>query len=439
MTQHIEGTTAAEIAESVRTLVERGTLVAGSPLPPVRTLADRLGVNRNTAVAAYRLLSQAGVTTSHGRAGTRVAGAADSPQDGYAPGTVLRDVGSGNPDPALIPPLALALDSLTNRPVMYGEPTIDADLEAWARSWCAQDLAPRDIAITVTSGAVDAIERLLAGALVRDDAVGLEDPCFLASIHTVKLGGYRAVGMPVDAEGITPDGLRDALAQGVRAIVTTPRAQNPTGVSMTPARAAELRAILADHPYVLIIEDDHFSMLAHQDPQSIIGSDHQRFALVRSVSKFLGPDMGLAIVATDPHTQSRLAMRLSPGTTWVSHILQRLTLSQLTSSTAQQIVAKAADHYAARNATFAELLTQRGIAAPALSAISLWVNTGASADAVVRELMKRGWLARTEDEFALHRSPGSGTHVRLTVHDLSDAEQVTLADDLAAAIERARR
>lgn len=434
MTQHITGTTAADIAESVRALVDRGTLVPGEILPPVRTLAEQLNVNRNTAVAAYRLLSQAGVTSSHGRGGTRVAGSARSAQDGYAHDTVLRDVGSGNPDPRLIPPLAPALAALADRPVMYGEPTIDAALEQWARNWCAPDLAPADIGITVTSGAVDAIERLLAGALVRDDAVGLEDPCFLASIHTVKLGGYRAVGMPVDAEGITPAGLRHALGQGVRAIVTTPRAQNPTGVTMSPQRAAELRDILAAHPYVLIIEDDHFSMLASEAPVSLIGPDHQRFALVRSVSKFLGPDMGLAIVATDPHTQSRLAMRLSPGTTWVSHILQRLTLSQLTMPAAQRIVGDAAQHYATRNAAFADLLIARGIAAPALSAISLWVDTGTSADAVVRELMKRGWLARTEDEFALNRSPGSGTHVRLTVHDLSDDDQRQLADDLVASV-----
>ena len=144
--------------------------------------------------------------------------------------------------------------------------------------------------------------------------------------------------------------------------------------------------------------------------------------------------MGLAIVATDPHTQSRLAMRLSPGTTWVSHILQRLTLSQLTMPAAQRVVADAAQHYATRNAAFADLLIARGIAAPALSAISLWVDTGTSADAVVRELMKRGWLARTEDEFALNRSPGSGTHVRLTVHDLSDDDQRQLADDLVASV-----
>src|SRR5690606_8712671 len=100
---------------------------------------------------------------------------------------------------------------------------------AWAREWISADLSVAGFRITVTSGAVDAVERLLAQALTRDDAVALEDPCFLASIHTVRLGGYRAVPVAVDEQGMTVDGLKKALDAGVRAIICTPRAQNPTG------------------------------------------------------------------------------------------------------------------------------------------------------------------------------------------------------------------
>ncbi|WP_410864548.1 GntR family transcriptional regulator, partial [Peribacillus sp. SIMBA_075] len=50
--QTITGTTASEIAASVRALHERGALRTGDALPPVRELAAQLGVNRNTAVAA---------------------------------------------------------------------------------------------------------------------------------------------------------------------------------------------------------------------------------------------------------------------------------------------------------------------------------------------------------------------------------------------------
>lgn len=431
--QTITGTTASEIAASVRALHERGALRTGDSLPPVRELAAQLGVNRNTAVAAYRLLAQAGVVTARGRAGTVVAGLTAVAQEGYAPDSVLRDIGTGNPDPSRIPDLTAALAGAIGRPVLYGEPVIDPALEERALAWVRDDLPDRPIRVTVTNGAVDAVERLLAQALLRDDAVALEDPCFLASIHTVRLGGYRAVPVPVDAEGMTVDGLRAALDAGVRAIICTPRAQNPTGATLSPARAAALRAVLADHPYVLVIEDDHFSMLSQRPYESLIGPGHRRYALVRSVSKSLGPDMCLAVAATDPETAERLSFRLSPGTTWVSHILQRLVLAQLTDEAALEQVAAAGRHYADRNAAFAARLTERGIPTEAGDGLNLWVALPVEAKVVADRLMRRGWLARTGDEFVLGESPAPSHHLRLTVHDLTQEETERLLDDLADA------
>lgn len=433
MSDEITGTTAAEIADSVRALLERGTLRSGALLPPVRELAATLGVNRNTAVAAYRQLAQAGLVVSRGRAGTVVAGMDAVAQEGYASDTVLRDVGTGNPDPALIPDPSAALATVAGRPVLYGEPVIDRGLERWANEWVAPDLDGSEFRITITSGAVDAVERLLAQALTRDDAVALEDPCFLASIHTVRLGGYRAVPVPVDAEGMTVDGLRAALAAGVRAIICTPRAQNPTGASLSAGRAAELRAVLVDHPYVLLIEDDHYSMLSQRRYESLISATHRRFALIRSVSKFLGPDMCLAIAATDPETAERLAMRLSPGTTWVSHLLQRLTLAQLTEPDAVARVAAAGAHYAERNEAFSARLRDHGIPTPDTEGLSLWVELPQPARQVSERLMRRGWLARTGDDFALGDRAEPSHHLRLTVHDLSDDDADTLVADLVSA------
>lgn len=429
----ISGTTAAEIADSVRALRERGMLRPGDALPPVRELAGLLGVNRNTAVSAYRQLAQAGLVISRGRGGTLMAGAGHVAQEGIAADTVLQDVGSGNPDPRLIPDPTAALSRIVGRPVLYGEPVIDPGLERWAREWMLADLPRDDLRITVTSGAVDAVERLLAQALMRDDAVALEDPCFLASIHTVRLGGYRAVPVPVDAEGMTVDGLRAALDSGVRAIISTPRAQNPTGVSLSPERAAALRKVLEPHPYVLIVEDDHFSMLSAHSYASLIGPEHRRYALLRSVSKFLGPDMCLAIAATDPTTAERLAMRLNPGTTWVSHLLQRLAHAQLADAGIQAQIAAAAAHYAARNGAFVAALAERGIQTPSSDGLSLWVRLPVPARTAAERLMRRGWLVRTGDEFGIDETSPASDHLRLTVHDLTDADTARLLDDLEAA------
>jgi DNA-binding transcriptional MocR family regulator len=195
-----------------------------------------------------------------------------------------------------------------------------------------------------------------------------------------------------------------------------------------------MRAVLADHPYVLIIEDDHFSMLSQRPYESLIAPGHRRFALVRSVSKFLGPDMCLAIAATDPETADRLAMRLSPGTTWVSHLLQRLALAQLTDARVADQVALAAAHYAERNREFSERLREHGIEAPASDGLSLWIPLPQPARLVVERLMRRGWLARTGDEFALDDRAEPSRHLRLTVHDLSDDDAATLVADLVAAL-----
>ena len=440
----ITGTTAAEIAASVRSLVERGELTPGALLPPVRSLAEQLGVNRNTAVAAYRRLARDGAVSAQGRAGTRITAPRPVAQEGFAdeaqlaglgpdvPAGTLRDLGTGNPAPALIPDLAPALAGAVGRPVLYGEPVIDPDFEAWARDWIAPDVPSGETAdLTLTSGAVDAIERLLAQALVRDDAVALEDPCFLASIQTVRHAGYRALPVPVDEEGMTPQGLRAALEAGARAVVLTPRAQNPTGASLSARRAEELRAVLAEHPYVLVVLDDYYSFLSRRPFRSPLPPGHRRWALVRSVSKFLGPDLCLAVTATDAVTAQRLALRLSPGTTWVSHLLQRLAHGVLTDPAAQQLIEQAGAHYAARNQEVAALLRERGAEVRAADGMSLWVHLPRPAHQVAAQLARCGWRVRTGEEFRLAPDAEPSRHLRVTVHDLGEDEAERFAGDLA--------
>lgn len=439
----ITGTTAVELAESIRDLIDRGEFRAGDLLPPVRTLAEELGVNRNTVTAGYRQLANAGLVITQGRAGTRVQGLTTTPDEGFAVDSPLRDVASNNPDPHRIPDPTPFLAALPRRPVLYGEPVVDAGLGALATAWFAEDLAsaagPSTFSVSVTSGAVDAVERLLSQSLSRDDAVALEVPCFLANIQTVRLGGYRAVGVPVDEEGMRPEGLRAALESGVRAVVSTPRAQNPTGGGLSERRAEELRVVLAEYPYVLVIEDDHFSLLSQQPHRSIVAASHRRWALVRSVSKFLGPDSCVALVASDQHTADRLALRLRPGTTWVSHVLQRLVHAQLSDPEVRAAISRTGQHYADRNASFADLLTEAGLATRAGDGLSVWVQTHAPAERTVSLLMRRGWLARSGDEFELVDGPGQGsTRLRLTVHHLDDAAQAALASDLVAAADQAR-
>lgn len=426
----ITGSTVDDIVASIRGLIDAGALAPGDSLPPMRGLADSLGVNRNTASAAYKALVQAGLAETRGRAGTVIVDPyAAHEEEGFARDTVLRDVGDGNPDPALLPrPELVRLTPA--EPRLYGEPTIDPDLAEWATSWIATD-QPRPFRLTVAAGAVDAIERLLAQTLTPGDQLAVEDPCFLTSISTIRQNGYRPVPVAMDADGMLPESLRAALDAGVRAVICTPRAHNPTGASLTPERAAALRDVLADYPQVLVIEDDHFSLLARAPYASIIGEGQLRWALVRSMSKALGPDMRIALVASDTETAERLAARISGGITWVSHLIQRLTVALLTDPDTQALIRRASDHYASQNAAFAERLRAVGLASDGRDGLNVWVDVRGDSSAVLVQLMRRGWIARDGASFGLQ---GEGEHfLRLTVHSLDDDELTRLAAELAAA------
>lgn len=427
----IFGSTVEDIVASIRALIDDGGLQPGDSLPPMRSLADTLGVNRNTASAAYKALVQAGLAETRGRAGTFIVDPYESyEEEGFARDTVLHDVGDGNPDPSLLPnPTRFQLTPAPPR--LYGETTIDPELAEWATEWLAAD-QPRPFRLTVAAGAVDAIERLLAQTLTPGDSLAVEDPCFLTSISTIRQAGYRAVPVAMDEVGMLPGSLRDALEAGVRAVICTPRAHNPTGASLTAERARELREVLAAYPQVLVIEDDHFSLLATAPYVTIIGEGQLRWALVRSMSKALGPDMRIALVASDTETAERLASRLSGGITWVSHLIQRLTFAMLSDSETQQLVRSAREYYAAQNASFIAKLQGVGLTSLSRDGLSVWVDVLGDSAEVLVQLMRRGWIARDGRSFGLQ---GEGDHfLRLTVHDLSDDEMTKLAADVGAAI-----
>ncbi len=431
----IQGSTAQEIADSIRGLIDAGALAPGQSLPTVRGLADELGVNRNTVAAAYRALARVGAAASRGRGGTVVAEPLRTEEEGFAAETVLRDLGSGNPDPDLLPlPVLAEVDLRT--PALYGDALIDEGLRTWATAWlaAAQD---RPFELSVTSGAVDALERLLLASLAHGDAVGLEDPCFLSSINVVRLGGYRPIGIPLDDEGMTPDGVRAAIAAGARTIVCTPRAHNPTGISLSAARAEELRAVFAEAPHVLIVEDDHYSLLSRRPYHTVVPDGHPRWALVRSMSKFLGPDLRLALLASDPDTAAQLRTRLSPGKTWVSRILQRVAVGMLDHPDTPSALERAGEHYAERGDALRTLLRERGMTVRGDDGLNVWVECGVDARAVSLAMMRRGWLVRTGGGFLLEADEAS-PQIRLTAHTLDDAELRALADDLQSAIAGAR-
>ncbi len=203
----IAGKTASEIVDSIRQHITRGTLAAGVTLPPVRELAARLNVNRNTVAAAYKRLVTIGLAQSLGRNGTVIKDASPpAALEGNHPHTPLIDLSGGNPAPDRLPDLSRYIARISTTHRLYGDATVSPALKHWATAWM-KDAIPAQGEINITSGAIDAIERLLSAHLLPGDSVAVEDPCFLSSINMLRYSGYQTCPVSVDSEGCNLPGL----------------------------------------------------------------------------------------------------------------------------------------------------------------------------------------------------------------------------------------
>ncbi|MEU5860089.1 aminotransferase class I/II-fold pyridoxal phosphate-dependent enzyme [Nonomuraea sp. NPDC047529] len=430
-TYTIVGGTASEIAAGVEAAVSAGLLLPGTHLPPVREVAAMAEVSPNTAAAAYRLLRERGVVETAGRRGTRVrprpaTTTREEIRIEVPPGA--RDLSHGNPDPALLPPLhdalAAAARAHEQRPAMYGTGD-DEELLSLAAARLRADGVPA-APLAITSGTLDAVERVLIAHLRPGDPIGVEDPGWTALLDLVAALGLRPVPMRLDDEGPLPDELDRALRAGVRAVVITARAQNPTGAAVTASRAADLRALLDTRPDVVLIEDDHGASLVDLPLHPLAGVT-TRWLLTRSTAKAFGPDLRLALVTGDPVTLGRLRGRQRLAAGWVSHLLQR-AVAHLWRAQAVDTAAVAAA-YAGRRDGLVEALAARGVRAHGRSGLNVWVPVADETTAVTR-LLALGWAAAPGARNRVRTPPA----LRLTVSTLGPDELPRLADDLAVAL-----
>lgn len=431
----ISGRRASDIAASVERGVGSGDLAPGHVLPPMRELASVLGVNPNTVAAAYRTLRERGVIETAGRRGSRVRQRPASTSRGSLridapPG--VRDLGSGNPDPALLPDLgeALAVAARVNalRPGLYGDAPVIPELAAFVRAELEADGVPAG-PVAVTSGSLDAIERVLAAHLKPGDVVAVEDPGWGSLLDLVPALGLRAAPVAVDDEGPLPGDVERALRAGVKALIVTGRAQNPTGAAVGAGRAKELRSVLAQYPGVLLIEDDHGHAIVDLPLHPLVGAT-DRWAFVRSVAKAYGPDLRVAVLTGDAVTVDRVTGRQGLGPGWVSTLLQRAVVHLWTSGAVDVVAVARA--YGERRDALVLALEERGVPAHGRSGMNVWVPVSDETGAVAR-LLHAGWAVAPGARFRNVAPQG----VRLTVSPLTGADIAPLADAVAAAAQRA--
>jgi DNA-binding transcriptional MocR family regulator len=421
------GAGAATIATRLEAQIAGGELDPGAKLPPVRELAATLAVSPATVAAAYRMLRQRGLVTAHGRRGTVVAAAPPLRLRGARPlPPHVRDLASGNPDPDFLPPLRPALDRLDDAHTLYGTPPkLPRLVELAARDFAADGIEGE---LAVVGGALDGIERVLQAELRPGDRIVLEDPTWPRIPDLVHALGLRIEAARVDEGGLVPEALERALGRGARALIVTPRGQNPTGAAISNERAAELRAVLRRHPETVVIEDDYVAAVAGALYASL-HDESPRWVVIRSLSKVLGPDLRVALVAGDDLTVSRVEGRQLLGPGWVSHVLQQLAAELWAAPATRKLLARARRSYAGRRQALVDALAERGIAARGDTGLGVWIPVAEEA-AVAQQLLDRGWAVSAGERFRFETPPG----LRVTTAALEPADARELAAAIAEAV-----
>jgi DNA-binding transcriptional MocR family regulator len=421
LTQCIErGAGAATIAARIEAAIAGGSLAPAARLPTVRELAAEIEVSPATVAAAYRMLKQRGLVSANSRRGTvvtpqpplRVRGARPLPRG-------ARDLASGNPDPALLPPLGPALARLDPGHKLYGGPVNLARLVELAEAGFAADGIAGDVA--VVGGALDGIERVLQTQLRPGDRVAVEDPTWPRITDLVHALGLQPEPVRVDRRGPVPGELARALDRGARAVIVTPRGQNPTGAAVDAERGSLLRELLGRYPDAVVIEDDYVAAVAGA-PYVSVHEASARWVVIRSLSKVLGPDLRVAPMAGDALTISRVEGRQLLGAGWVSHLLQQTAALLWASPATRKLLARAERAYAERRSALIEALAGYGIAAYGSSGLGVWVPVAEEVD-TVQQLLDRGWAVSPGEHYRFRAPAG----IRITTAGLESAEAAALA------------
>ncbi len=325
-----------QITDFIKEKISNGEWTIGYRLPPQRTLAKELGVNRSTVVAAYDELIAEGLIEGKSGSGTRVVNntwnllATAPPPDWnsyvkvgthkpnlptiqeinqaeFIPGIIR--LGTGELSPDLIPRLTMkkVFQQLSNKEISYGyeEPKGLLPLREQISSYLKTiGISASPSSILIVSGALQALQLISIGLLHRDSAVLTEKPSYLHSLNVFQSAGMRLMGIPMDKEGIQANLIQPYKKQQKAALLyTIPSFHNPTGTLMTMERRKQLLDTCQQEQLPLI-EDDVYRELWFDDPppKPIKAFDKHGLVLyLGSLSKSLSPGLRIGwIVGPEP-------------------------------------------------------------------------------------------------------------------------------------------
>lgn len=340
-----------QLYDHLRGAILSGQLPGGMRLPATRTLAEELGVSRNTVMSAFDQLLAEGYMEGCVGAGTYVARVlpeevlyVDAPQgnNGRAP-EGGRSISRRGRLVSGVPRVPLRTDG-SYRAFRPSLPALDAfPFRVWAgllakrwRNPSLEMLAPGDPAgygplreavagylgaargvrchpdqVIITTGSQQALDLVARTLLNPGETAWIEEPGYLGTRGALLSASVNLAPVPVDAEGLNVAAGIERAPQA-RLLCVSPSCQYPLGVMMSLARRLALLE-WAGKSGAWVLEDDYDSeyRYVNRPLAALQGIDtEERVIYVGSFSKVLFPSLRLGYLVAPPDlVEPLLAMR----------------------------------------------------------------------------------------------------------------------------------
>jgi len=318
-----------QLHEQLKDMIMKNQLAEDEKLPPIRRLAQTLGINNITVVNAYRRLEQEDLLYSKVGSGTYVkpnqkaqkkisSGNQFHEQAYNIPTLNIMDQGrlqipagtinfaSIIPSPDLFPVedfkslLNEVLDRDGGQTFAYQESQGHFPLrESLSLYLKYKGITADEDNIQVISGAQQGIDIIAKSLLNPGDFVITENPTYTGAIAAFKSRGARIIPVSVEPDGIRLDNLQTVFKKyQPKLMYITPNFQTPTGFSYSEDKKTALLKLCQKHN-AYIIEDDSFTELSYdgneRHPLKTMDAD-QNVLYIKSFSKILMPGLRLAFL-----------------------------------------------------------------------------------------------------------------------------------------------
>ena len=304
-----------DLADLIQAKIESGRLRPGDQLPTQRDFALAQGIAMSTATRVFSELVKRGLIAGEVGRGTFVR--TGPPQAAFA---LARDIGN-RVNLATIAPLLPDQAALLTRSVaqMTRRPSVIAGAmdavtpggTAAARRTVASFLAqgnwqPDPDRVTFTGNGRQALAAALAAVVPPGQRLGVEALSYQSITGIAARLGIDVVPIPMDADGLTVEGLVAAHSRSpLRAVYVQPTLHNPLGITMPVPRRRKLVQAFRDLNIIGI--EDHVCAFLIGDGSPLCALAPDQVVLIDSLSKRVAPGLTLGWAVTPPHLVSAVA------------------------------------------------------------------------------------------------------------------------------------